>query len=1211
MSSPLLAPLERLRRRARRILLVRGVGLCLATSVTSTALAVGLDWLFHLDDSEHRGLILLGVLLVHLAAIWHWLIAPLRTPLSDLALATRLEQRFPELQDQLSSGLQFSRHHGDPRIGSPTLQREVIDSTVEVLGHIDIGTVVEPRTARRAALVASGIAALGLTLAACNPLDASTGLGRLFLLSTDQWPRKVDLQFLDGTLSTSSWDGQHGVRIPTDESIQLLVVNTRGDLPADSIVELRHATDQHGAERLLAVQPLARSTQNDTTDAVRDVGTTVLTPPEGFQALEFRARGGDGTTPWIPLAIIPPPLLESLSIVLHPPAYTRRPVQRLPEGHGDIEAWIGTRAEISAVINQPIREATLVRGDLPPLPVSITADGRTLTAQFTVQTPGVSNWFLALVDRDGLTAERPEQFELRGLVDRLPEVELVEPPGNIQATPRAKVPLEITAHDDLGLASVHLVIRPINLAGGIEKRVLLHGEHLGDGLLLFDHEWQLADESPRPGMEFDVHIEATDACDFTSPRIGRSATRTISIVSPAAKRDQLEARQSALLGQLAGLLQRQHTAHSRIVELVVQCETAGRLRPGDREILLATEADQQQLNAQLATADSGLALRARRLMSERHANHIDDPAALRDLERIADDLEELGKYEFPELEAALAESRRHLDSSAVANPEQILKTISGQQDRVITVLGSLVRDLAPAQDRRERLGEARRIIQQQQQLLNDTGSRPEQTLDQPTRQLTRQQQADLRRMARQQNGLAEQLDRLSHRLAPDPDDEKPADSSTGRLSKAHTDLRKAGTVAAMRESAADIERNHLGESQQAQQSILEQLTQLERSLQDDANVGDQTILAKLDRLLARVRQLTNAQTSLQADTTRAADRSASDVIRSRLRTRQAGLGRDAQQIVDSTRPLGSPRTRAVARGAANAMTRAREGLRQPDSANALSAQATAIEKLELLERLLTEQHENTTTSLANEQTRRVGQDLSRIRTRQGQLAEQTRSLEDDRQRTARWTRPLLKRLRKLAQQQASVVEETRRVRWPETADDAPRRVQGDILEQMQLAAESLERRHTGPLAQQPQQQALAQLDRWLSQTRNAIPQDSAGNTTPMPTPPPPPPPSNQPGRSAGPGDSPLDPTDAVSRPGLQPADQTGSSARVGKVVGKVRLNALRRAPWGKLPPTLRHRLSQSGRERTPARYSELVHRYYESLAGRRGPDGNDAQKDPR
>jgi len=1196
MSSQLREPLEQLRRRARRVLLVRGAGLCLAMGVASTTLAVGVDWLLHLDNSTHRGLMLSCLVLVQIAATWHWLIAPLLAPLSDLVLASRVEQTFPELRDRLASGLQFARDLDDPRVGSPELQRGVIDSAIEAMEHIDIDAVVEPRTARRAALVATGLVAVGLALVAFSPLEAGTGLGRLYLLSSDQWPRAVDLQFLDSTLLPSPWDGRHGVRLPTGESIELQVVNTRGDLPADSVIELRHAEGPVRARRLLAVQSLEHSAHRDSSDQLRDVGTSLLVPPEGFENLEFRARGGDDATEWIPLSMIPPPLLESLSVVLHPPSYTRQPLRRLPEGHGDIEAWIGTRAEITAVINQPIRTASLVRGDQPPLPVSITDGGRTLSADFIVESAGVSHWFLALVDRNGLTAERPEQFELRGLVDRLPEVELVEPAGNIQVTPQARMPLAISTHDDVGLADVHLVIQPINNAQTAEERVWLHGEHPGEGLLLIDHTWPSADTSLKPGMEFDVHVEATDACDLDPPRIGRSATRTIFVVTPAQKRDQLDARQSALLRQLSEILRKQRNLSAQTAVLIVQCEAAGRLRPGDREILLASEVNQQLLDAQLAAVDTGLALRARRFLAERDANRIDDPTATADLSRIASDLESLGNRELPELEAALAQARRFLDSTPAADPLQILTSIRDHQDRVIIVLESITQDLAPAQDRRERLGEARRIIEQQQQLLNDTASQPEQTLDRPTRQLTRQQQANLRRMARQQADLAVRLERLSRHMASGPPDANP------RLNS-YAALRDAGTPAAMKAAADDIRRNHLGEAQQTQQSILEQLSQLERSLQDHATSGDQTELARLDRLLARVQQLATAQATLRSQTRRAGQGSASQTRRSLLKTRQSRLRRDAQQVVDTTRQLELTRAQATAQAAADAMQRAAQALGQSDSTAAPSAQATAIERLESLHRMLAEQQANTTATLTAEQSRRAWQDLSRLRTRQDQLAQQTRRLEDDRNDTGRWTRPLLKRLGQLLQRQKSVVEETRQVKWPVAEDNDAQRVLDSIALRMQLAANSLKRRQTGPQAQQPQQQALAQLDRWLSQTRTTVPRDGTAIASPMP--------GKAKARSSAPSVSPMDPTGEVTNPGSRPASQSGTGTHVGEVAGEVRLNALRQAPWGNLPPELRRRLSQSGRERTPARYTELVRRYYESLAGRRPGPRSTSRKEPR
>ncbi len=1213
MTSPLRSPLERLRRRARRVLLARGIGLCLAAALASTAAAVGFDWLFHLDDSGHRGLVLLGLLLAHLVATWHWLIAPLTVPLSDLALAIRVERRFPELQDQLSSGLQFSSDVADQPLGSPRLKQRVIDSAVEALDRIDIDTVVEPRTAQRAALIASGLAALGLALTVYSPLAAETGLGRLFLLSEDQWPRQVDLKFLDSNLSPSAWDATHGVRLPAGEPLELAVANSRGVLPDDSVIEVRASQSRRRSNQLLAVQSLEHSTRSHADEPRRNVGTTLLTPPDGFDTLEFRARGGDDATPWIPLAITPPPLLESLEVVLHPPAYSGRPARQLPEGSGDIEAWIGTRAEITAVINQPIRQATLLRGDQPPLPVSIAADDRTLRASFTVETPGISDWHFSLVDRDGLTAERPERFELRGLVDRLPEIEIVEPAGNIQATPRATVHLEVTARDDLGLTGVHLVIREINASESAETRVRLHESHSGDGVLLIDHPWQLDRDELVVGTEFDFHVEAGDARDLDAPRVGRSTTRTLTIVTPSAKRDQLDTRQRMILKSLAKILARQRTARTHITFLEVQWEAVGQLRADEREILLATEVHQQQFAAQLAEVETGLARRARQLIAERFANRIDDPAATRDLDRIATDLEGLDQRELPELESALADTRRRLDDPSTIDLQDPLMEIGRWQDRVISTLQSLIEDLAPAQTHREQLGEIRGITERQQQLLNDTASRPEKTLDLPTNQLTLQQQADLRRMARQQFDLADRLDRLGQRIGPDTPADERSTSLSSDLAAAQAILHKAGTVAAMKESAGAIERNHLGEAQQAQQVILEHLSQIERSLQGNVTTDDQARLARLDRMITRVRQFTATQSVLRTDTRSANDQSAADSVRRRLENRQEILWRDTLQSVDTIGGLRLSKAQAVARRAADLMRRATDVIRQPAATTALSAQSLAIERLETLQQMLAEQRQETHATLAEERTRRSSQGLAGLFGRQDRLARRTRSLHDERQRRGRWTRPLLKQLRELVEQQQKMIEDTRAVSLPEVGKSDSERSLEEIASQMRIATASLRRRQTGTTTQRAQQQALALLDRWLGRLRAAAPQDPGSKGTPMsPSDPNAAPTGVPPGRTDRPDKSPKDGSDTITgNPGSRPTGTAGQAIRVGEVAGAVRIEALRRAPWGDLPPAVRRRLSQSGRERTPDRYSELVRRYYESLAGSQRPRDDRHQRESR
>ena len=291
----------------------------------------------------------------------------------------------------------------------------------------------------------------------------------------------------------------------------------------------------------------------------------------------------------------------------------------------------------------------------------------------------------------------------------------------------------------------------------------------------------------------------------------------------------------------------------------------------------------------------------------------------------------------------------------------------------------------------------------------------------------------------------------------------------------------------MRESAAEIERNHLGEAQQAQQVILKHLARLERSLQGHVTTDDQTRLVNLDRLITRIEQLAAAQSTLRAETRSAIDQSVFDSVRQRLENRQEILWRDTLQSVDSIRRLELAKAQAIARRAADSMRRAADVIRQPAAIKALSAQASAIERLESLQRMLAEQRKETSATLAGERTRRSSQDLSRLFGRQDRLARQTRSLDNERERRGRWTRPLLKQLRELAEQQQKMVEDTQAMHLPSVGKPDSKKSPETITGQMRIAADSLRRRQTGTSAQQAQQQALVLLDRWLDRLRAAAP----------------------------------------------------------------------------------------------------------------------------
>ena len=138
MPEHLFERLSQLRGRVRYVVGVYGL-CCLIVVFFLTGLIAGsLDWLWHIDDSGIRFLLLLSVIGSSGYVGWRFLYRPLAARLTDVELAARIEQQNPGLEDSLTSTVQFLQAPNDERVGSPELQQSVISSTLAQLDRLQI-----------------------------------------------------------------------------------------------------------------------------------------------------------------------------------------------------------------------------------------------------------------------------------------------------------------------------------------------------------------------------------------------------------------------------------------------------------------------------------------------------------------------------------------------------------------------------------------------------------------------------------------------------------------------------------------------------------------------------------------------------------------------------------------------------------------------------------------------------------------------------------------------------------------------------------------------------------------------------------------------------------------------------------------------------------------------------------------------------------------
>src|SRR5690606_13722612 len=154
---PLQSKVRSLARHARWLLVLHGLSWVVAV-VLLTILAVGLsDWLFRFEDPGIRLMATGSVVVAGGWAIARYLWTALKQRYDDVAVALRIEKRFPELNDRLASTLQFLQQtEDDPTAGSADLRRAVIAETTAEVQRLDLSQVIDSQPTKRITLAAAG-----------------------------------------------------------------------------------------------------------------------------------------------------------------------------------------------------------------------------------------------------------------------------------------------------------------------------------------------------------------------------------------------------------------------------------------------------------------------------------------------------------------------------------------------------------------------------------------------------------------------------------------------------------------------------------------------------------------------------------------------------------------------------------------------------------------------------------------------------------------------------------------------------------------------------------------------------------------------------------------------------------------------------------------------------------------------------------------------
>ena len=671
MTASLQTRLNEIRHHVRRLLWLNGLSLIVSV-VFGSALFIGfLDWLVHIDEPVVRFLLLSGIVISAFWIAYRYLILPVTRPLTDGEIAMRIERCFPVFKDSLASTVQFLEQKTDPSLGSPQLQQKVIDETISQLERCEIEDVVETRSVYKALSAAVAVCVLVVVVSGFGKSATALALNRLVMpFSASDWPRETVLQLLDTDFQPLKQQSQKPLQLARGATLELFVENVRGDLP--EVVSMQYRFDS----RETVTERLQQTTLVDNNGLSHDVCVVRFVPTLG--SVKFRAVGADDNAmPWHRLEVVPPPAVENIQIQLTPPAYTGFEPQRLPTGVSHLDGLLGTRVEITADVNKPLQFGKLHVKDTLLQPVELLDDNRRFKTSFVIEEAGVYSYWFDLKDQQDFEDPEAPRYEIRGIADSLPKVYIQTPASDRNVTVDAAIPLRILAEDDLSLKDLRLQYRLSNMEPNQEESLRFP---LENGLQKFaevETIWELSQLPLAEGMQIVLHAEAEDYYNLNDEQhIGRSVSRTLTIVSAEEKKSELDARQSELLEKIERALQTQTHSHEQVRELQLQLQKAGQLRPEDIDLIKRVELDQKRVWSHLFNPADGAETVNRQLSAELNQNHLNDSQMEQRLQRIDEELQLLREATLPQIEQSLTRVRK---GAQTARPLQEETSPSTQQ----------------------------------------------------------------------------------------------------------------------------------------------------------------------------------------------------------------------------------------------------------------------------------------------------------------------------------------------------------------------------------------------------------------------------------------------------------------------------------------------------------------------------------------------------
>ncbi|MCX7044610.1 MAG: hypothetical protein NTX50_03855 [Candidatus Sumerlaeota bacterium] len=370
-----------------------------------------------------------------------------------------LEHGNEEVGQMIRTSAQVARMANAEQAGiSPVLAQALMEQTEEQMKRMDVNRLIPWREVRRWGLALAAVAAIFVGVF-FGWQDFRTGLKRLLM------PAKATT-FTHVNVNARSVPGNDAEKFRRGEAFEI-EASLSGRRVDKALLYMR-TKDQHSAAKdgkwEITQMPIA---------GVQFFKMHIAGREKSFA---YFVEAGDAHSPVRMARFVEPPVIQEVKAQLAYPAYTGIAPKELKTG--DVQAVEGTQAAIAFQLNHPLSEARLILDGKDSGPVQIQDNWIFTTQSLTV---GVREYYLEGRDADDLTLAKAV-YRMKGIEDKAPEVELIEPARDMEVTRVTEFPVRIRAKDDFGLAEVGIVLK------NGDEEIPLKTRKMGDEIVLSAQE---------------------------------------------------------------------------------------------------------------------------------------------------------------------------------------------------------------------------------------------------------------------------------------------------------------------------------------------------------------------------------------------------------------------------------------------------------------------------------------------------------------------------------------------------------------------------------------------------------------------------------------------------------------------------------------------------------------------------------------------------